>query len=144
LNQDLIAKRLRAKPSAKARRGSAKLSADKAAQPDGGAKTSEATIQRAAEFYTGLGKQAVRLPPWPPPRWLSIMLPMMPQTQARSPAQRGVDVRSADDAFGDEVIDLPRQRPRRRLPRPKRLPAPAKGRRAFRSLALATHDAQVT
>src|ERR1700681_5018424 len=27
----------------------------------GGAKTSEATIQRAAEFYTGLGKQAVRL-----------------------------------------------------------------------------------
>src|SRR5712692_9973146 len=33
-------------------------------------------------------------------------------------------------------------KPRRRLPRPKRLPAPAKGRRAFRSLALATHDAQ--
>src|SRR4051812_3775652 len=31
-------------------------------------------------------------------------------TQARAPAQRGVDVRSADDAFGDEVIDLPRQR----------------------------------
>src|SRR5437660_240328 len=27
----------------------------------GGAKTSEATIERAAEFYTGLGKQAVRL-----------------------------------------------------------------------------------
>src|SRR3954464_14023895 len=27
----------------------------------GGAKTSEATIQRATEFYTGLGKQAVRL-----------------------------------------------------------------------------------
>jgi 3-hydroxyacyl-CoA dehydrogenase len=27
----------------------------------GGAKTSKATIQRAAEFYTGLGKQAVRL-----------------------------------------------------------------------------------
>jgi 3-hydroxyacyl-CoA dehydrogenase len=27
----------------------------------GGAKTSEATIQRAAEFYTALGKQAVRL-----------------------------------------------------------------------------------
>jgi 3-hydroxyacyl-CoA dehydrogenase len=27
----------------------------------GGAKTSEATIDRAAEFYTGLGKQAVRL-----------------------------------------------------------------------------------
>src|ERR1700720_4876715 len=27
----------------------------------GGAKTSETTIQRAAEFYTGLGKQAVRL-----------------------------------------------------------------------------------
>src|SRR6185295_1637417 len=30
-------------------------------------------------------------------------------TQARPPAQRGVDVCSADDAFGDEVIDLPRQ-----------------------------------
>src|SRR5262245_50715187 len=30
-------------------------------------------------------------------------------TQARSPAQRGVHVLSADDAFGDEVIDLPRQ-----------------------------------
>jgi len=27
----------------------------------GGAKTSEATIRRASEFYTGLGKQAVRL-----------------------------------------------------------------------------------
>src|SRR6204780_2845730 len=27
----------------------------------GGAKTSEATIERVAEFYTGLGKQAVRL-----------------------------------------------------------------------------------
>src|SRR5246127_5632036 len=27
----------------------------------GGAKTSEATVQRAAEFYTGLGKQAVRV-----------------------------------------------------------------------------------
>src|ERR1700722_4001189 len=27
----------------------------------GGAKTSEATIERAAEFYTGLGKQVVRL-----------------------------------------------------------------------------------
>jgi 3-hydroxyacyl-CoA dehydrogenase len=27
----------------------------------GGAKTSEATIERAAEFYTGLGKQAIRL-----------------------------------------------------------------------------------
>jgi 3-hydroxyacyl-CoA dehydrogenase, NAD binding domain len=27
----------------------------------GGAKTSEQTIQRVAEFYTGLGKQAVRL-----------------------------------------------------------------------------------
>src|ERR1700704_2010765 len=33
-------------------------------------------------------------------------------------------------------------RPRRRPPRPKRLPAPAKGRRAFRSQPLATHDAQ--
>src|SRR6195256_3279861 len=33
-------------------------------------------------------------------------------------------------------------RPRRRPPRPKRLPAPAKGRRAFRSQALATQDAQ--
>src|SRR5258708_29903634 len=30
--------------------------------------------------------------------------------QARSPAQRGVNVRSTDDAFGDEVVDLPRQR----------------------------------
>src|SRR6266700_7638463 len=30
-------------------------------------------------------------------------------TQARSPAQRGVDVGSADDAFGNEVVDLPRQ-----------------------------------
>ena len=27
----------------------------------GGAKTSEATIERAAEFYIGLGKQTVRL-----------------------------------------------------------------------------------
>src|SRR6267154_6184162 len=28
-------------------------------------------------------------------------------TQARAPAQRGVDVRGTDDAFGNEVIDLP-------------------------------------
>src|SRR5258708_6409545 len=33
-------------------------------------------------------------------------------------------------------------RPRRRLRRPKRLPAPAKGRLAYRSLTLATHDAK--
>src|SRR6267154_2211147 len=33
-------------------------------------------------------------------------------------------------------------RPERRLRRPKRLPAPAKGGRAYRSLALATHDAK--
>src|SRR3984893_8397396 len=33
-------------------------------------------------------------------------------------------------------------RPRRRLRRPKRPPAPAKGRLAYRSLALATHDAK--
>src|SRR6185295_5166455 len=30
--------------------------------------------------------------------------------QARAPAQGGVDVRSADNAFGNEVIDLPRKR----------------------------------
>jgi hypothetical protein len=30
--------------------------------------------------------------------------------QARAPAQGGVDVRSADDAFGNEVINLPRER----------------------------------
>src|SRR6266851_3367528 len=31
-------------------------------------------------------------------------------TQARAPAQRGVDVCGADDAFGNEVINFPRQR----------------------------------
>src|SRR5258707_9646095 len=31
-------------------------------------------------------------------------------TQTRAPAQRGVNVRSADDAFGNEVINLPRER----------------------------------
>src|SRR5260221_5553131 len=30
--------------------------------------------------------------------------------QARAPAQRGVNVRSADDAFGNEAINLPRER----------------------------------
>ena len=91
----------------------------------GGANTSEATIGRAMEFYTSLGKQAVRLrkevpghvanrllldAAWAAAEVVEHHVAHDAPTQARSPAQRGIDVCRADDAFGDEVIDLPRQR----------------------------------
>jgi len=111
----------------------------------GGAKTSEATIRRATEFYTSIGQRTVRLNKEMPGHVANRLQAALSRevyylvaegvvsaadvdtagpatemvehhvahdtpTQALAPAEGRVNIASAHDALGNEVIDLARQR----------------------------------